>query len=171
MFYKESGLEKAESLSENIDNGFFLSEWGLFLSVACVVVWPLGLYSATFLTPSPHYEHKGLPRDILRDSPAWRTQISGKNTEYQRTCNMITSISNADLHETMAAGYREEVEHCGKCSPHSAPIRPTQGASINTSAPSIQIPQQLLSCILTNVMVMSKFLCKCTLLTLLQVHS
>lgn len=93
-----------------------------------------------------------------------------KNTKYQRTCNMITSISNAELHETTAAGYREEVEHCWKSSPHSAPIRPIQGAAINTSTPSIQIPLKLLSCIPTNVMVMSKFCanahywhyCKCT---------
>lgn len=64
---------------------------------------------------------------------------------------MITNISKAELYKTTPAGYKEEVEHCGKSSPRSAPVRPTQGASINTSTPSFQIPLQFLSSIYTNV--------------------
>lgn len=50
---------------------------------------------------------------------------------------MIKSISNAELHETTPTGYKEEVKGCGKSSPHSAPTRPTQGASITPLPPQL----------------------------------
>lgn len=120
----------------------------MFLIVACVVVWSLGLYSATFfeeLLP-PLLAQRITKTNTQRFTCL--TQISGKSLS-------IKGLATWPQASAMLSCMRQQLQvtrkKLRKSSPHSAPIGPTQGASKNTSAPSIQIPLQFLSCISTNL--------------------